>query len=307
MRRRPSAAGVSRARIRMKLILFAAAARLARGADFCVPAACRKLAPGAGGFMENLVGDLECCAPRERAGCAAGYRYETRGKCTSGHCEEYATCCVHCVDGEPCARVDTARFGQTARRDCGNDDANYVRVWIVMAVMSFVASIGLLVCLFAQYHRSEQQRRLQSARGKRDTHAPARKFSLAVVELLPPDLERGATPRVQAHEVDVNVGETRGPSVWDPDGDPRGAYAVPACPQCLTPCRCAPKACSDRECHLAIGGHVAAHEAESMAREEQLSRSTPPGGVAAPDGDLEAATQAACPRSCSRGTAAASS
>ena len=57
---------------------------------------------------------------------------------------------------------------------------------------------------------------------------------------------------------------------------------------------------------IAIGGHVAAHEAESMAREEQLSRSTPPGGVAAPDGDLEAATQAACPRSCSRRTAAAS-
>ena len=96
----------------MKLILFAAAARLARGADFCVPAACRKLAPGAGGFMENLVGDLECCAPRERAGCAAGYRYETRGKCTSGHCEEYATCCVHCVDGELCARVD-AVVGRT--------------------------------------------------------------------------------------------------------------------------------------------------------------------------------------------------
>ena len=45
----------------MKLILFAAAARLARGADFCVPAACRKLAPGAddGGFMKDLVGDLE--------------------------------------------------------------------------------------------------------------------------------------------------------------------------------------------------------------------------------------------------------
>ena len=176
-----------------------------------------------------------------------------------------------------------------------------------MAVMCFVASIGLLVCLFAQYHRSEQQRRLQVARGKRDTHAPARKFSLAVVELLPPDLERGATPRIQARQLDENVGETRGPSVWDPDGDPRGAYAVPACPQCLTPCRCAPKACSDRECHLAIGGHVAAHEAESMAREEELSRSRPPDGVAAPDGDLEAATQAACPRSCSRGTAAASS
>ena len=273
----------------MKLILFAAAARLAHGAEFCVPAACRKLAPGAddGGFMKDLVGDLECCAPRERAGCADGYRYETRGKCASGHCEEHATCCVHCVDGEPCARVDAARFGQAARRDCGNDDANYVRVWIVMAVMSFVASIGLLVCLFAQYHRSEQQRRLQAARGKRDTHAPARKFSLAVVELLPPDLERGATPRVRAVPLDENVGETRGPSVWDPDGDPRGAYAVPACPQCLTPCRCAPKACSEQDpCH-AIGGHVAAHEAESMAREEQLSRSTPP------DGDLEAATQPA--------------
>ena len=28
-------------------ILVAAAARLAHGADFCVPAACRKLAPGA--------------------------------------------------------------------------------------------------------------------------------------------------------------------------------------------------------------------------------------------------------------------
>ena len=176
-----------------------------------------------------------------------------------------------------------------------------------MAVMSFVASIGLLVCLFAQYHRSEQQRRLQAARGKRDTHAPARKFSLAVVELLPPDLERGATPRVRAVPLDENVGETRGPSVWDPDGDPRGAYAVPACPQCLTPCRCAPKACSDRECHLAIGGHVAAPEAESMAREEELSRSRPPDGVAAPpDGVFEAATQAACPRSCSRRTAAAS-
>ena len=189
-----------------------AAARLARGADFCVPAACRKLAPGAEDehSMKNLVGDLECCAPRERAGCADGYRYATRGKCTSGPCEEYATCCVHCVDGEACTRVDAARFGQTARRDCGSDDANYIRVWIVMAVMCFVASIGLLVCLFAQYHRSEQQRRLQVARGKRDTHAPARKFSLAVVELLPPDLERGATPRIQARQLDENVGETRG-------------------------------------------------------------------------------------------------
>ena len=136
---------------------------------------------------------------------------------------------------------------------------------------------------------------------KRDTHAPARKFSLAVVELLPPDLERGATPRVEARSLEPPVGETRGPSVWDPDGDPRGAYAVPACPQCLTPCRCAPKACSEQDpCH-AIGGHVAAPEAESMAREEELSRSAPP------DGDLEAATQAACPMSCSRRTAAASS
>ena len=46
----------------MKLILFAAAAaRLARGDDFCVPAACRKLAPGAEDehSMKNLVGDLE--------------------------------------------------------------------------------------------------------------------------------------------------------------------------------------------------------------------------------------------------------
>ncbi|CAH0369005.1 unnamed protein product [Pelagomonas calceolata] len=291
----------------MKLILFAAAARLAAGDDFCVPAACRKLAPGAEDehSMKNLVGDLECCAPRERAGCADGYRYATRGKCTSGPCEEYATCCVHCVDGEACARVDAARFGQTARRDCGSDDANYIRVWIVMAVMSFVASIGLLVCLFAQYHRSEQQRRLQV---KRDTHAPARKFSLAVVELLPPDLERGATPRVEARSLEPPVGETRGPSVWDPDGDPRGAYAVPACPQCLTPCRCAPKACSEQDpCH-AIGGHVAAPEAESMAREEELSRSTPPDCALAatpsapPDGDLEAATQAAYPRLTADGT-----
>ena len=58
-----------------------------------------------------------------------------------------------------------------------------------------------------------------------------------------------------------------------------------------------------RERYLAIGGHVAAleieAEAEAMALEEELSRSTPPGGVAAlaaaapsapPDGDLEAAT-----------------
>ena len=45
----------------MKLILFAAAARLAHGADFCVPAACRKLAPGADGFMKDLVGDLPRC------------------------------------------------------------------------------------------------------------------------------------------------------------------------------------------------------------------------------------------------------
>ena len=52
--------------------------------------------------------------------------------------------------------------------------------------------------------------------------------------------------------------------------------------------------------YLAIGGHVAAleveAEAEAMALEEELSRSTPPGGVAAlaatpapRDGDLEAA------------------
>ena len=48
--------------------------------------------------------------------------------------------------------------------------------------------------------------------------------------------------------------------------------------------------------YLAIGGHVAAleveAEAEAMALEEELSRSTPPGGLAAlaADGDLEAAT-----------------
>merc|ERR1712091_58647 len=132
--------------------------------------------------------------------------------------------------------------------------------------MCGVASIGLLVCLAAQYHNSEALRRLQVARGKRDRHAPARKFSLAVVELLPPDLERGATPRVQAREVDENVGETRGPSVWDPDGDPRGAYAVPACPQCLTPVRDAEtQACSAHCTYLAIGGHVAALETEAEA------------------------------------------
>ena len=119
---------------------------------------------------------------------------------------------------------------------------------------------------------------------------------------------RGAFVRVEntdkTLEVDENVGETRGPSVWDPDGDPRGAYAVPACPQCLTPVRDAEtQACSERCTYLAIGGHVAAlaieAEAEAMALEEELSRSTPPGGLAAlvatpsaapPDGDLEAAT-----------------
>ena len=53
------------------------------------------------------------------------------------------------------------------------------------------------------------------------------------------------------------------------------------------------QACSDRCTYLAIDGHVAAHEAEAMALEEELSRSTPPDGVVAPDGDLEAATQAA--------------
>ena len=94
--------------------------------------------------------------------------------------------------------------------------------------------------------------------------------------------------------------QTRGPSVWDPDGDPRGAYAVPACPQCLTPVRDAEtQACSEHCTYLAIGGHVAAleveAEAEAMALEEELSRSTPPDGVAALaatplDGDLEAAT-----------------
>ena len=90
--------------------------------------------------------------------------------------------------------------------------------------------------------------------------------------------------------------------MWDPDGDPRGAYAVPACPQCLTPVRDAEtQACSERCTYLAIGGHVAAlaieAEAEAMALEEELSRSTPPDGVAAlaatpsapADGDLEAA------------------
>ena len=90
--------------------------------------------------------------------------------------------------------------------------------------------------------------------------------------------------------------------MWDPDGDPRGAYAVPACPQCLTPVRDAEtQACSEHCTYLAIEGHVAAlaieAEAEAMALEEELSRSTPPGGVAAlaatpsapPDGDLEAA------------------
>ena len=61
-------------------------------------------------------------------------------------------------------------------------------------------------------------------------------------------------------------------------------------------------ALSERCTYLAIGGYVAAleieAEAEAMALEEELSRSTPPGGVAAlaappsapPDGDLEAAT-----------------
>jgi hypothetical protein len=56
------------------------------------------------------------------------------------------------------------------------------------------------------------------------------------------------------------------------------------------------QACSERCTYLAIGGHVAAlaieAEAEAMALEEELSRSTPPAGVAAlaADGDLEAAT-----------------
>jgi len=155
---------------------------------------------------------------------------------------------------------------------------------------------------------------------KRDTHAPARKFSLAVVELLPPDLERGATPRVEARSLEPPVGETRGPSVWDPDGDPRGAYAVPACPQCLTPVRDAETqactcvggkfgpthsdscvlSCNRRPCR-APEAEATSHEAEAMAREEELSRSTPPDGVAAlaatpsapAGGDLESATQAA--------------
>ena len=91
--------------------------------------------------------------------------------------------------------------------------------------------------------------------------------------------------------------------MWDPDGDPRGAYAVPACPQCLTPVRDAEtQACSEHCTYLAIHRHVAAlaieAEAEAMALEEELSRSTPPDGVAAlaatpaaaPDGDIEAAT-----------------
>ena len=62
------------------------------------------------------------------------------------------------------------------------------------------------------------------------------------------------------------------------------------------------QACSEHCTYLAIGGHVAVleieAEAEAMALEEELSRSTPPGGVAALaatpaaplDGDLEAAT-----------------
>ena len=53
----------------MKLILFAAAARLARGADFCVPAACRKLAPGAG--VEKAATPAEAEAKAEAAPAAA--------------------------------------------------------------------------------------------------------------------------------------------------------------------------------------------------------------------------------------------
>ena len=72
----------------------------------------------------------------------------------------------------------------------------------------------------------------------------------------------------------------------------------------MTPVRDAEtQACSEHCTYVAIGGHVAAlaieAEAEAMALEEELSRSTPPGGLAAlvatpsaapPDGDLEAAT-----------------
>ena len=89
-------------------------------------------------------------------------------------------------------------------------------------------------------------------------------------------MERGATPRVEARSLEPPVGETRGPSVWDPDGDPRGAYAFPACPQCVTEIETETQACSAK---CPCDCHVAAHEAEAAA-----TRSTP---ATAP---LEAAT-----------------
>ena len=74
----------------------------------------------------------------------------------------------------------------------------------------------------------------------------------------------------------------------DPDGDLAGAYAVPACPRAwdAVPVRGSRRARDQPSVLQSAGATSALHEAESMAL-RTFSRSTPP------DGDLEAATQAA--------------
>lgn len=93
------------------------------------------------------------------------------------------------------------------------------------------------------------------------------------------DVERGTTPRVEAQKVPENVGQTRGPNVWEHDGDAQQAYGLPACPQCLTVREAyAPEtlACSTTRCtYLAIEGLVA-------ELEEAATQTTPTGGVTPP-------------------------
>ena len=140
----------------------------------------------------------------------------------------------------------------------------------------FLVSVGLAALVLIHYQHARNLRRQN--RGPQDRHAAAKPIALAAAEVQI-DVERGTTPRVEAQKIPENVGQTRGPNVWEHDGDAQQAYGLPACPQCLTVREAyTPEtlACSTTRCtYLAIEGLVA-------ELEEAATQTTPTGGATPP-------------------------
>ena len=95
----------------------------------------------------------------------------------------------------------------------------------------FLVLVGLAALVLIHYQHARNLRRQN--RGPQDRHAAAKPIALAAAEVQI-DVERGTTPRVEAQKIPENVGQTRGPNVWEHDGDAQQAYGLPACPQCPT-------------------------------------------------------------------------